>query len=130
MSISVSWDNPQKTVIRYLVEGEWGWDDLQAANGEMNKLLETINHQANILLVLHNTSLVPNEVFSRFKRSMRTRHPRLGSVMVFVGAPRLVRMLTETFTRLYGRRAGLVFEFAETEEEGRRILAAAETRLQ
>jgi len=123
MSIKVLWDNTEKTIIRYMYEGRWTWDDFQIAYTEAKVMLDEVNHKVALIIDVRNSSLLPNGILSRAKNQTRTRHPNEDTVVI-VGANAFVRAIYDVMRNLYAdaiQKRG--YYLASTVEEAHTLLA-------
>lgn len=130
MSIEVSWDNEAKTIIQYIYDGRWTWQDFDESRLQAAKLEETVSHRVDVIVDVRKSSLVPSGTISRGKSVMTTTptsHPNEG-MAVIVGAGPLVRSIYDVVSKVYPeivRRRG--FRFARSMEEARALIAAEVT---
>lgn len=129
MSIKVLWDDTDKTIIRYMYEGRWTWDDFQNAYVEAKVMLDEVNHKVALIIDVRNSSLLPNGILSRAKNQSRTRHPNEDTVVI-VGANAFVRAIYDVMRNLYSdaiQKRG--YYLASTLEEAHTLLANLKSSL-
>ena len=49
MSVNVTWENNERTIIRLTVSGRWQWCELHAAKAQIEAMLDTVDYPVNIL---------------------------------------------------------------------------------
>ncbi len=49
MSISVQWDNPEQTIVRWDFDGEWTWEMFRKAQYASNQLILSVRHRVDII---------------------------------------------------------------------------------
>jgi hypothetical protein len=124
MPISTSWYDDDHRVIILQFEGNWGWDELQSAQEEQNRLAATVSHNLIALVDMSHTRILPQgNILSQGRSSINKLPDNLTQMIVIIQS----RMI-EVF-------AGLVFDmipswrnrvqFAKTPEEGQRLVAEA-----
>lgn len=103
MSIHVMWDNDEKTVVRYVYEGRWTWEDFEAARREAAELLKTVNHQVDVIVDVQDSKLLPNSAISR-GRELSKSDPTVFAnegITVIVGASTFVRAMYDMTVKIY-----------------------------
>jgi hypothetical protein len=122
MGIKVVWDNEQNTIIRYVYEGRWGWDDLYTARAEVKTMLGSVPHKVGIIVDMRNSSLLPSGTISRARHlatSSPTSHSNEGPTII-VGANGLVRSIFDVMRKIYGETIeNRKYYFASSLEEAR-----------
>lgn len=126
MGITILWDNEEKTIIRYVYEGRWVWDDLHHARVQVHEMLNTVNHPVGIIVDVRESTLVPNGALSQgrqFATTSPTTHPNEGRTII-VGANTFLRSMYDLFRKIYTTLSGnLDVDFAPTLESARQNLA-------
>ena len=100
MSITVIWDNPEQTIIRYVYNGQWNLDNFYHALQESREMMDTVNHRVGLIIDVQNSKLVPNGVLSHGKNVSLRKHPNQGKSII-VGASGFVRTLFDVYKRVY-----------------------------
>lgn len=125
MGIRVEWDNDEKTVIRYVYEERWTWEDFHYARSQVREWLDTVDHRVDVIVDVRNSRLVPNGVLAQgrmFASNAPIAHRNEGHTIV-VGANSLMRSMFEMFGKVYSRLSDeLELEFASSLEEAREKL--------
>ena len=85
MPISVQWDNPDKTLLRWNFEGKWTWDDYYAAMEQNNALLDSIQSKADLLIDMQQTNIVAAGFTSQFRRISQF-HPKAGFAIIVLNS--------------------------------------------
>ncbi len=125
MGIEVVWDSDAKTVIRYIYNGRWTWQDLDKAREEAGKLEASVTYRVDVIVDVQNSSLLPNGTISRARQvavTAPTTHPNEG-ITVIVGAGAFVRSIYDVMLKVYPemiRRRGIFF--AKTLPEAREMI--------
>jgi hypothetical protein len=104
MAITTQWDNAEKTVIRYIYEGQWTWDELYAAMHEAYKMVDSVKHEVDVIIDMRKSGVLPANVFTHSRQATLSQHPRLARTVI-VGAHRLAHTMFEAFTKIYGKLA-------------------------
>ncbi len=98
MSVRLEWDNEERSVIRYIFEGQWTWEDYFAARDEAHTHLESA---AGLICFIYDvqTNSAPPAFITTTKSVLKHIHPRTGYV-VFVLHHLFMKVLYDTFTRV------------------------------
>ena len=116
MSISVEWDNEQHTIVRWIFDRRWTWDEFSAAQKESNQLLEKVDHPVDVIGDLRNSSGLPANALTAYRGFVNTTVENL-DLIVLVGAGRFVKAMVTVFVRVMpGKVPGTHFVFADTLE--------------
>ena len=124
MSIVISWDNPEKTIIRWDFDGVWDWDEYGAVKVGFDAMLREVDHTVGVIADMRHSPTLPKNAFTRFKYFTRTTPPNRG-LMVFVGTNMLVRVAVETLGRAF-KELSQDIAFADTVEDARLKLTVHE----
>ena len=121
MSAQVVWDNEDKTIVRYIFQGHWGWDDFYNVIEEANAMMDSVDHEVHAIIDTRGSGFTPTDLLSHL-RDIHTRiNPKAG-MHVLVGAKLFVRTTHKLFIKLDPRK-GEDFTFAATLDEARAMLA-------
>jgi len=126
MGIDVIWDNEAKTIIRYVYDGRWTWEDFDKARALAVQLEDTVPHQVDAIVDVQKSSVLPTGTITRAREVGGTApvlNPKEG-ISVIVGAGAFVRSIYDVLRKVYPeliRRRGLFF--AKSLDEARAIIA-------
>ncbi|MDX1993163.1 MAG: hypothetical protein SF029_12290 [bacterium] len=91
MGISVVWDNAEKTILRYDIQGAWTWDELRAAMDEIfTRMDESPVPRIGTIANFVEGVKVPGDAVRRVGEFTGRGHPRAG-LTVIVGAGFLLK---------------------------------------
>jgi hypothetical protein len=122
MSITVVWDNPEQTIIRYIYNGQWSLDNFYQALQESREMMDTVNHRVGLIIDVQNSKLVPNGVLSHGKNVSLRKHANQGKSII-VGASGFVRTLFDVYKKVYRTSFDeTAYAFASTLDDARSIL--------
>jgi hypothetical protein len=120
VKVQVIWDDDGKTIIRFIFEAQWTWDEFIAAQKTAYEMAATVQHNVGIVIV--EASTLPPEVLT--KRNdftlFTTRHPNV-DIFVFVLTGSLLRGIVGLLMKFYSPAASLVV-VVETLEEARMLV--------
>jgi hypothetical protein len=120
LGIHAVWDNPEKTVILQSFDDPWDWDDVIAAQYEINSLLDTVTYKVHLISDMKKTPRIPGNYFEEMSKLVDNVHPNVGLSITVTANP----LLKEMFYIFTAKRGGVDFEyrFMNTVEEARRFL--------
>ena len=122
MSITVVWDNPEQTILRYIYNGQWNLDNFYHALQESREMLDTVNHRVGLIIDVQNSKLVPNGVLSHGKNVSLRKHPNQGKSII-VGASGFVRTLFDVYKKVYRTSFDeTAYAFATSLDDARDVL--------
>lgn len=120
-TITLEWDNAEKTILRYTFQGNWNWDDYLEYLAIGRKMMAEVEHEVSILNDMRQmTQLPPN--FVNTARNVITSRPDNTGLAVF--------LTTNTFFQATHRILGRMLEevptryiLVSTEEEAYQKIA-------
>ncbi len=128
MSINVEWDDAERTAVRFEIDGDWNWDELNWANVQARRLLDSSDHKANLIFDLQHGNWLPRGHLRRSRILAADAHPNCTGRAVLVGVDEFTSTFESLLRKTYGftreSRARTVF-YAHTLNEARTILAAS-----
>lgn len=128
MGIQVNWDDEDKSIIRYNLEGLWTWDDYCIAINQTMQLMQDIDHPVGVIANFRADTMVPLGVThhedSLADHCPPTKFPTMPNnmdVIVVMGGNYFVEVLLSAFCRLYSRVEKHIF-IASSVNEAREII--------
>ncbi len=121
MSISVAWDNPAKTVIRYDFSSKWNWYGYEMAVGKAFGMAEDAGKSVNFIFNLEQSNSFPDGAVLYLKRTLELA-PSSNSVIIIAGGDSTVEATTAMFSRIYKKMDDRLMT-AATLNEARTMLA-------
>lgn len=118
--IQVRWDDEAKTIIRFIFEAHWTWDEFKAAQLVAYELAATVRYKVGILIV--EAATIPPEVLAKQKdfTLFTNRHPNV-DIFVFVLTGTFMRGIVSLLMKFYAPAASLVV-VVPTLEEARNLI--------
>jgi hypothetical protein len=126
MPISVSWDNDDKTTIRYDFNGQWTWDEFRVSSENAFAMTRSVSHTVDSISNFDPTTTLPPNALFQFRRAMTTA-PKNRGVTVIVGGALFVRTMVGVFGKL-NRQLGERLLLADTLDQARARLAERRSR--
>jgi hypothetical protein len=124
MTIHVTWDNTEQTIILYTVNGHWTWGELTEALAQGRALMDSVSHErVDFIVDMTDGNTLPSITLYHFTRLSQAPHPKSG-LMVMTGVAPVIRALLDLLGRYQGvgARARAIMT-ATTIEEARAVLA-------
>lgn len=126
MSVMVTWDNNERTVIRYHFDGDWQWEEFKAAFRHAQEMLETVGHIVDVIADFQTSDCVPTETLARLAYVARNRPANLGN-SVIVGTKVFAMTTLSVFSAFYGD-AARIYQWAHSLDRARAPLAKSGLR--
>lgn len=98
--IAVSWDNEEKTIVRWKFQPEWTWADVYHAIEHETELIASVTHVVDTMTDMSQMTRTPTSAFSLVKNAMQSRHERLG-ITVLYGSNMYTRMMYQMIATVY-----------------------------
>jgi hypothetical protein len=115
MAISVVWDNPEKSIIRFDFAGKWNWYGYEMAVGEAFGMMAGMNHIVDLIFNMQDSDSLPEGATLYIKRTLELS-PNPSTVIIIVHAHASAEALVTMFSRIY-KKLGERLMFARTLEK-------------
>ena len=120
MPIAVSWDNPEKTILRYDYQGRWTWDEYFKINEEGVSLIASVAHRVDTISNMKPGMMpVSGSGMSSAKAALRKLPSNAGIIVVVTNS--LANALLKAIKQ-YDRDLGAKFRGATSIDEARTII--------
>lgn len=126
MGVKAMWLDDEKTIISYLFEGAWTWDEMRAAIQQSNALMDTVNYKVDFIADLRKSGLLPSNVLANVRDTavQQPPHVNYSGLTVFVGTDTLVQTLMNIALKLYQwLRNEYIYTFVATMDEAYELIA-------
>ncbi len=94
MGIQIVWDNDEKTILRYIFDTHWTWDDFYAAKAEAYSQIDTVPHKVGVIFDAPEKITLPANMITHNKSAVSKTHANTAIVVVVVTNLYLRTMLT------------------------------------
>ncbi|RMG79609.1 MAG: hypothetical protein D6712_19380 [Chloroflexi bacterium] len=122
-SVEFKWDNPEKSILRFIAHGEWTWKDFHRAAHVARFAIPNAAPQVDIILDLTQSARTPSGITAHIRTIGKPEIPQLTGRVIVIGLEQgLVHQLTRGGDTLSIASNHTIY-FVENE-------AAAETLLQ
>jgi hypothetical protein len=122
MSVNVSWDNDDKTIIRYDFDGQWTWNDFNAATVDAFAMTRSVDHRVDSISYFNKGAALPPNALFQFRRAMANAPKNRGKTVI-VGGSAFIKTMVAVFSHL-NRELGERLALADTLDEARANLTA------
>ncbi|MBZ0287197.1 MAG: hypothetical protein K8I30_06250, partial [Anaerolineae bacterium] len=98
MPVTYKWDNSEKTVICYRVEGRWSWEEIYQTLEWSRRLWHSVSHVVDIIVDMTASSAFPADNILGHLRNIMSYYDstRVGNTAI-VGATDYFRMAAELY---------------------------------
>lgn len=108
MGIQVLWDNDEKTIIRYIFDADWSWNDFFNAFRQAKALIDVETNDVGVIMeatrpVLH----FPPNFLTHMKKALKGRHPRTKIVVAIIRNP-FARTIVQSLMKITGHDGKLI----------------------
>jgi hypothetical protein len=120
MSVTVGWDNPEKTILLKVFISPWTWQELSEALATLEHEHCALQHQVVWLHDYSKTRFIPLGGLVHAQRMVRQLYPNTCRTIVVAGANRPVQSLGKVLVTLAANPFGVNALSVATLEEGRK----------
>ena len=123
MAISIEWGNDEHTIIYWVFNGKWTWEEFSDAQRDSNRLLATVAHTVHVIGNLQNGPTLPANALSAYQGFLE-HSPENTGITVLVGSSNFVKAIVGVFTRIMPNKVpGADFTFAATLPDAYALIA-------
>lgn len=102
MSITVVWDNAEKTIVRFDYTPKWTWDEFYIAVQEANTMMDSVDKTCVSIVDMSRTSFLPPGAGIHIRNIIRQSMSHNNSgVVVFLNADTIVKMMIDGLRQNY-----------------------------
>jgi len=121
MGVSIRWLDDSKIVLSLEFESPWTWEEFSNASEQVNTMLDTLDHVADVIIDFRKSKGLPAGFLSQARKMGSKSHPKRG-IVVIVGANRFIQVAVDTVRAVY-RQIVKNIQIADTVEEAQALLA-------
>jgi hypothetical protein len=100
MTIRATWDNTNKSTVRYIFYGAWTWEQMDSAVADAQELFMSVGYHVDVIVDLRESNLPTGSDMLESARKMPLI-PRENNLLVFVGDPTMCQSIYATMRKLY-----------------------------
>lgn len=123
MSISVTWDNEEKTIVRFIYKGKWTWDEFYNSIQQGNAMMQTVPYPVVSIVDMTATRYIPPNAFSHMKRVIEMSQKQNNSnISVFLKSEEMVKVMLKVLHQIYPEVEDMAtFHHEQSLDEARRL---------
>lgn len=122
MTVDVIWDNEERSILRYVFDKQWTWEDVATATLESHAALDAVPHRhVAIIFEAPPDVHVPPDTLVNARRTLKSSHPK-AFPLVFVLVNPLARMIINTLAHISGS-IGAQMRIVDSLAEARIVIA-------
>ncbi|MFN8375085.1 MAG: hypothetical protein U0694_19690 [Anaerolineae bacterium] len=126
MSVEVMWDNAEQSILRFVFEGKWSWEELYPALNEAFEMEKSVPHRVHAILDMRKSVSVPTDVLMHVKNISDQQLEKSG-LSVIVTHNSFIHMLYQVGVKFYSK-IDYYFRVAATMDEARAMIERAIAR--
>jgi hypothetical protein len=93
MPIRCTWDDQDNSIIWFVVEGHWTWEEYHREVDTSIEMMKTVNHRVDLLADMREAGPVPLSAASLHAKSSFSRLPSNHGLSVIIGADSFAQTL-------------------------------------
>ncbi|HLV34584.1 MAG TPA: hypothetical protein VKY59_05715 [Spirillospora sp.] len=121
MPVEFAWDNDEKTVVRVVATMPWNWNDFHKAMRRASFLLDTVQHDVDLLIDLRQSVKLPAGALGHIRSLGAAIHPNNPDRAAILGLDKSIAGPLGGDEGSYSDGTRLL-RFVDTDEEARAIL--------
>jgi|FLYN01.1.fsa_nt_gi hypothetical protein len=121
MGIKITWDNDEKTILRYSFDTHWTWDDFYTAKAEAYNQIDTVQHKVGVIFDAPEKITLPANMITHSKSAVSKTHPNTCIVAVVVRNLYLRTMLSMVMK--LSKKAAETLRLVSSLDEARALVA-------
>ena len=120
MSVQVEWDNPEQSILRYIFDDGWTWEDFFAAREEALRLIDERGAEVGVIIHMPEHVRIPPNLITHARSLAGRVHENTVMVMV-VMSNHFLRVMLQTLRKI-SPQADSRMHMAQTLDEARATL--------
>lgn len=123
MGIQIDWDNDQRSIVRFVYQGKWTWEEFYSKIDEANQLMDTVSYSCVSIIDMRESNFLPAGAAIHIRNVIRKSMSHNNSgISVFLQADLIVRVMIDVLRRSYPDiLENTEWLYAKTLEEARQI---------
>lgn len=120
--INFQWDNDEKTVMRYTVEGVWNWNEFHKTLRRSTLRFDDVNHPVDTIIDLRKGAKLPAGAVGHLRSLGAKTHPNSVARTVILGVDATVQAAIGAVSGLYWDDGRLI-HFAASDKDAYEVIA-------
>lgn len=123
MPVSVEWDNPEKTIVRFIYAGKWTWEDFYKYIDQANSMMDTVDKPVVSIIDMSESSYLPPGAAMHIRNVVRMSMSHNNSnISVYLQAGRFLSAFMDVLNKSYpDLMSNTAWLYTDTLEEARQI---------
>jgi hypothetical protein len=123
MPVSIRWEDDDKTVMRYTIQGRWTWEELYPCFEEGIEMAKSVSHRFDVIIDFSQTSHLPGNAITHLRGIAERQVGNMG-VGIFVTSSRVLLAIFQVAVKVYPKIAHY-FRMVATEAEAYALIEQA-----
>ncbi len=122
MSVSINWNNPEKTALILTFTAPWTWDEYEILSADIQTAFDSVLYDIDLIVDLSKAGDIPHSTLSELRDAYADGMSNLGQY-IFVGAtPQFIQQLgiADHYLTILG--GFLSYECVETLDDAQRVV--------
>lgn len=120
MPVDFAWDDDDQTIVRVVPVMPWNWNDFHKAMRRASFLLDTVQHEVDLIIDLRQSVKLPAGAFGHIRSLGAAIHPNNPDRAVIIGLDAAVAGQLGGDSYRDGTRR---LRFVETDDDARSVIA-------
>lgn len=123
MGVDVFWDDDSQTIVRFVYEGKWNWEDFYAYIDKANAMMDTVTLPCvSIIDMRKSTYLPPNATVHIRNVIQKSMSHNNSGISVFLDAGMFLEMMIDVIRKVHPDiAANTDWLYTDTLEDARKI---------
>lgn len=102
MGISVDWDNSEKTIVRFVYEGQWTWEAFYGTVARANEMMDEVDRPVVSIIDMRKSNFLPPGAGVHIRNVIRQSQSHNNSgISVFLRADLIVKAMINVLQKVY-----------------------------
>jgi hypothetical protein len=122
MSITVEWDNAEKTILHFTFKSRWSREEFFEVVEVSNRMVDQIDHDIGVIIDMRDSGFLPSSLMPDLRSMSARSHARMRKI-VLVTNNRFITNFIHAFSKLYPSPPQRRFLMVETLDQARGFLS-------
>ena len=98
MGIEIIWDNEEETILRYVFDAYWTWEEFFAAKEKAYNMIDAGGQKVGVIIDTPTNMWLPHKLIVHGRRALQGRHEHTSMVMFVTSSPFVRTMMNAIIT--------------------------------
>lgn len=122
MPVEFRWDNDEKTIMRYVAQGAWNWNEFHKNMRRSTLWFDQVNHPVDVIVDLRGGNRLPAGAIGHLRSIGTKTHGNSTGRAVILGVDADIQRKLGAVNGVYHDHERLL-RFADSDEEAYRVIA-------